>query len=87
MSKIIYKGVHDAVEIAETGIIAENGKHTEVPDDVAAVLLAQGDDWRAAPTPKPKPKPKPEQPPATAASGETPNAPTEPSTSQDGDQS
>lgn len=55
--KLIYSGSHDSVDVMHpvTGAqvaTAERGKHAEVPDDVAALLLDR-DDWRKAPVPKP----------------------------------
>lgn len=43
--KLIYDGIHDAVEIPEAGgIVAERGKAVEIPDEIAERLLER-DDW------------------------------------------
>lgn len=50
MTRIIYAGPHTAVTLAD-GTVAENGKHTEVSDDLAEAYL-QREDFRNAPDPK-----------------------------------
>ncbi len=47
--RVTYPGPFDAVEIAATGQIAEQGQPVDVPDDIAVSLVEQG--WKTAKKP------------------------------------
>lgn len=52
--KLIYTGSHSAVEVVDTGHIAQReGDPIDVPDDVGNRLLEQAENWKQADAPAP----------------------------------
>lgn len=54
--KLIYVGVHDAVEVPDADLVAERDVPVDVSDDVALRLLEQRENWAKASEPKPAQK-------------------------------